>query len=151
MVLGVVVGRNAQAREGAEHAADGFLLIPGEILDTLNAGQLVFHRLRNLGWFDENREDGFLLLAGEGEFADNVLGLGGIGGDGEDKYLAVIDGADDFLAPHGGALDAGFVDPDSDTGLPKPGNEILNPPPIGRAVTDKNFLRHEFVAAERKL
>ena len=50
-------------------------------------------------------------------FADNVLGLGGVGGDGEDEYLAVVDGTDDFLAPHGGALDAGFVDPDSYTGL----------------------------------
>ena len=93
----------------------------------------------------------FFLLAGEGEFANDVLELGGVGGDGKDEYLAVIDGSDDFLAPHGSTLNAGLVDPDGDTGLPKPGDEILNPLPIGRAVTDKNFLRHEFVAAERKL
>ena len=54
----------------------------------------------------------------------------------------MVDGADDFLAPHGGSLDAGFVDPDGDTSLPKPGDEILNPLPIGRAVTDENFLCH---------
>ena len=72
------------------------------------------------------------------------------GGDGEDEYLTVIDGSDDFFAPHGSALDAGLVDPDGDTSLPESGDEILNPLPIGRAVTDKNFLRHEFVAAERK-
>jgi len=93
----------------------------------------------------------FFLLAGEGEFANDVLELGGVGGDGKDEYLAVVDGADDFLAPHGGALDAGLVYPDGDTGLPEQGDKILNPFPIGRAVTDENFLRHEIVAAERKL
>ena len=146
-----VVGRDAQAGKGAEHTADGFLLVPGEIFDALDAGQLVFHRLGYVGGLEKNREDGFLLLAGEGEFADDVLGLGGVGGDGEDENLAVVDGADNFLAPDGGALDAGLVDPDSDTGVPEPGDKILNPFPIGRAVTEKNFLRPEIVAAERKL
>ena len=145
-----VVGRDAQAGKGPEHTANGFLLVPGEIFDALDAGQLVFHRLGYVGGLEKNREDGFLLLAGEGEFADDVLGLGGVGGDSEDENLAVVDGADNFLAPHGGALDAGLVDPDSDPGLPEPGDEILNPIAVGRAVTDKNFLRHEFVAAERK-
>ena len=68
----------------------------------------------------------FFLLAGEGEFANDVLELGGVGGDGKDEYLAVVDGADDFLAPHGGALDAGLVYPDGDTGLLEPGDKILN-------------------------
>ena len=68
--------------------------------------------------------------------------MGGVGGDGEDEDIAVVDGADDFLAPHGGALDAGFVDPYGDASLTEARHQVLNALPIGRAVADEYFLCH---------
>jgi len=113
-----------------------------KILDALDAGQLILHRLGDFGRLDEDRQDGLVILAGKGEFADNVLGLGGVGGDGEDEYLAVVDGADDFLTPHGGTLDADLVNPHGDANLTEVRHQVLNALPVGRAVADKYFLCH---------
>ena len=33
--------------------------------------------------------------------------------DGEDEQIALVNGLDDFLGPHGGAVDAGFIHPDA--------------------------------------
>ena len=54
-------------------------------------------------------EDGFLLLAGEASSRTTFLDLAI-----EEMARMIpcsIDGSDDFLAPHGGTLDAGLVDP----------------------------------------
>ena len=52
----------------------------------------------------------------------------------------MVDGTDDFLTPHGGVLNADLVDPDGYISLPKSVDKILNPIPIGRALTNENFL-----------
>ena len=80
--------------------------------NVLDAGELVLHRLRDVALLEVNRQDDFLAFAGEGEFLDDVLGAGGVAADGEDEDGAGTDGLDDFLGPHGGAVDVGFVHPD---------------------------------------
>ena len=125
-----------------DHRAKCGILIFDKILDALDAGQLVFHRLRNLGLLEVDRDDRFLALGGEGEFLDDILRLGGAWRDGEQHDLAATDGADDLLAPHRGNVDSGLIDPHRDPGIAQPLHQPENPLPILRCITDKDFCTH---------
>ena len=81
--------------------------------DVLNPGQLVLHVFRDVTLLEVNREDDLLAFAGEGQFLDDILGAGGVLADGKDEQVAFVNGLDDFLGPHGGAVDVGFIHPDA--------------------------------------
>ena len=76
------VNIDAKFDQRPNHCIKSSIFIFDKILDALDAGQLVFHRLRNLGLFEVDRDDRFLALGGEGEFLDDILRLGGVGRDG---------------------------------------------------------------------
>ena len=42
-----------------------------------------------------------------------VFGAGGVLADGKDEQVALVDSVDNFLGPHGGAVDVGFIHPDA--------------------------------------
>ena len=74
-------------------------MVSGMSASSMNTGRM---RLRP----SEARASSLTTFSDEAEFWKN----------GEDKYLAVADGCNNLLAPHGGALDAHLVDPHGDTG-----------------------------------
>ena len=133
---------HAELGQGADDRLQGGVLLSLEKLDALDAGELVGHRLRDLGLLEVDRQDAFASLGGEGDFLDDVLGAGGVVGDGEDEHLAATDGGDDFLAPHGGALDAHLVDPDGDAGGAEALDEVEDSGAILRGVADEDFGSH---------
>ncbi|MDP6796084.1 MAG: hypothetical protein QGG00_11910 [Verrucomicrobiota bacterium] len=139
---GFVVHGHAELGQGADNWLQGGVLLSFEKLDALNAGELVGHRFRNLGLLEVNRQDALASLGGEGDFLDDILGAGGVVGDGEDEHLAATDGGDDFLAPHGGALDAHLVDPHRDSSGAEAIDEVEDSGAILRGVADEDFGNH---------
>ena len=123
---GIAADVDVQRGEGTYDRLETGLLIALEKLDALDAGELIGHGLGNIGLLNEHRQDALAPLGGKGQFLDDVLRCSRVFGDGEDEYLAVADGGNNLLAPHGGALDAHLVDPHGDSGAAQPLNEVQN-------------------------
>ena len=133
---------DAQLGQGANDRLQCRILLPLEKLNTLDAGELVGHRFRDLGLLDVDGQNTFAPLGGEGDFLDDILRAGGVFGDGEDEYVATADGRDDFLAPHRGALDSHLVDPHRYTGVAQAIDEIEDAGAIFGGVADEDFGGH---------
>ncbi len=110
--------------------------------NVLDASKLVLHRFRDVALLEVNRQDDLLAFAGEGEFLDDVLGAGGVSADGEDEDGGGADCLDDFLGPHGGAVDVGLVHPDGHALLAQVLNQLDDLLLVLPRVTDKNVRAH---------
>ncbi|MBT4622741.1 MAG: hypothetical protein HOB97_01690, partial [Verrucomicrobia bacterium] len=62
------VDRDTALDQRAHHRLDGGVFTFSKILDALDAGQLVLHRARDIGWLKVDRDDRLFALGSEGEF-----------------------------------------------------------------------------------
>ena len=76
------------------------------------------------------------------KFFNNVFGASGVAADGEDEDRGGTNGLDDFLGPHGGAVDVGFVHPDGHALLAQVLNQLDDLLLVLPRVTDKNVRAH---------
>ena len=76
---------NAEAANRLVDKLVGLAFVQCEERDVLDAGELVFHRLRDVALLEVNRQDDLLAFTGEGEFLDDVFGTGRVSADGEDE------------------------------------------------------------------
>ena len=80
--------------------------------DILYSRQLVFHVLRDIALFKVDGQNNLFSFACQGEFLDDIFGAGGVPTDSKDEQLAFMDSLDDFLGPHSGTVNVGFIHPD---------------------------------------
>ena len=112
--------------------------------DILYSRQLVFHVLRDIALFKVDGQNNLFSFACQGEFLDDIFGAGGVSTDSKDEQLAFMDSLDDFLGPHSGAMDVGFIHPHCQPLLTQilhqPNNLML----ILSRVTNENFRAQVF-------
>ena len=84
----------------------------------------------------------FFAFGGDHDLLDDIVGVGGVGGDHHDEDTTLGDGLDDRLGPEGGGINVALVDPGGDTGRAQAIDKRHDSLVILTRITDKNLGTH---------
>ena len=113
-----------------------------EPLKVLDAGELVLELGRDVGRFEVDGQDGLFALGGDHDLLDDVVGVGGVGGDHHDEDTTLGNGLDDRLGPEGGGINVALVDPGGDTGGAQAIDQWHDTLVVLTRIADKNLGTH---------
>ena len=84
----------------------------------------------------------FFAFGGDYDLLDDIVGVGGVGGDHHDEDTTLGDGLDDRLGPEGGGINVALVDPGGDTGGAQAIDQWHDTLVVLTRIADKNLGTH---------
>ncbi len=139
---GLAVDGHAALGQAVLEGFENFIAASVEPLEVLDAGELVLELGRDVGWFEIDGQDGLFALGGDHDLLDDVVGVGGVGGDHHDEDAALGYGLDDRLGPEGGGIDVAFIDPHCNADGTQTIDQRHDPLVVLTRITDKDLGTH---------